>query len=62
MQKKWLIILFCLPAVGSYLSSSFFSWINTTYGENIAHQLNRADLKQAGSYGGGNHTGGSKTR
>ena len=50
-----LALLTCIPVVYSSLSPFFYDWINKTYGEEMANRLNRKDLGEQGSFGGGNY-------
>lgn len=50
-----LVLLISLPVAHSYLSPQFYEWINETYGENMANRLNRQDLGEQGSFGGGTY-------
>lgn len=54
-MKTLLVLLTCLPAVHSILSAFFYEWIEKTYGKDIADRLNRKDLGDQGSFGGGDH-------
>lgn len=55
------VLLIFMPVVQSSLSNNFLDWLKKNYGEEVASQLNRADLGDRGSFGGGNHEGGKKT-
>lgn len=57
-----LLFLFAIPSVDSTLGHSFYKWITETYGEQIARRFNRGDLGKGGSFGGGCHVAGTKTK
>ncbi|CAG9532138.1 unnamed protein product [Cercopithifilaria johnstoni] len=59
-----LIMLSSMPyqLVAGSLSPAFYTWLNDTYGKMQADRLLRADLGFRGSFGGGNHTGGQRTK
>ncbi|KAI6216397.1 Lipase EstA/Esterase EstB family-containing protein [Aphelenchoides besseyi] len=57
-----LIVLICPQTTLATISSSFYSFIQTNFGQQVADQMARNDFGQRGSYGGGSHQGGTKTR
>lgn len=50
-----LLMAFQIP-VYALFSNGFMTFLETTYGSEIASQLARADLAPDASYGGGNET------
>lgn len=52
-MKVSLLLLICFPLAFSSLSESFREYVKEHYGEEMAQRLNRADLGEGGSFGGG---------
>lgn len=64
-SDHWLLIfVFCnsLIVVNATISQSFYQHIQEKYGEATAKLVARTDFGASGSYGGGNHQSGTKTK
>lgn len=55
------LVLWAFVATSSaYFSDSFMAYFDYSH-QNLVHALAREDLQEDGSFGGGNHTGGTPT-
>uniref|UniRef100_A0A0M3IR70 Lipase domain-containing protein n=1 Tax=Ascaris lumbricoides TaxID=6252 RepID=A0A0M3IR70_ASCLU len=54
MKYLTLVALLIGQSVAS-MSPTFLNWLSSSYGPKFAERLNRADLGQGGSFGGGTH-------
>lgn len=54
MKYLTLVALLIGQSVAS-MSPTFLNWLSSSYAPKFAERLNRADLGQGGSFGGGTH-------
>ncbi|KAI6227652.1 Triacylglycerol lipase [Aphelenchoides fujianensis] len=55
-------LLLLIPTVHSTISSSFYNFVEQEFGRGTAELIARRDFGARGSYGGGGHTAGEKTK
>jgi hypothetical protein len=57
-----LVFLLLLPLMDATISANFEKYIKQKYGAAVAKQIARTDFGSGGSFGGGQHQAGKKTR
>ncbi|KAI6172412.1 RBR-type E3 ubiquitin transferase [Aphelenchoides besseyi] len=58
----FLVLFFCLDDIDGSISSGFYKFLKLKYGKQYADNVARMDYGPIGSFGGGNHVAGQKTK